>query len=108
MSNLLEVRVNIDKMGNGLTPWLLFPPIVLNSNSSMLPILLAILLPERPAPAAAIQKVVRTLYTRQCTGPLKFLSLTTAVCKVVFYRIVALQDFMQISNHFIANITTDP
>lgn len=35
-----------------LTPWFWFSPIALNSNSSTLPILLAILLPVSPAPAA--------------------------------------------------------
>ena len=35
-----------------LTPWLWFSPTALNSNSSTLPTLLAILLPVSPAPAA--------------------------------------------------------
>lgn len=46
----------IDTNYSGLTPWLWFSPIPLNSNSSSSPVRLAILLPERPAPAPVIQK----------------------------------------------------
>ena len=44
-----------------LTPWLWFSPIALNSNSSTLPTLLAILLPVSPAPAAGKTKTFKKI-----------------------------------------------
>lgn len=41
-----------------LTPWLWFSPIAINSNSSTFPVLLAILLPVSPAPAAGLMNVL--------------------------------------------------
>lgn len=40
-----------------LTPFLRFSPTTLNSNSSMLPVLLAIFAPDSPAPAARLIKL---------------------------------------------------
>lgn len=49
-------RLHKTTKGGQLTPWLWFFPIGMNSNSSTSPILLAILVPVSPAPAAVFHK----------------------------------------------------
>ena len=51
-----------------LTPWLWVSPIALNSNSSTLPVLLAILVPVSPAPAAGWINMLAQMqcWTRNC------------------------------------------